>query len=307
MLICQLITASEAALALYQRGWLQPPEFFEARTKYLALADKAARTVAVLVERLDQHRGRGQQQIVVKHVTVNADQAVVADQVVTGKPAPQRPRKGPQIAAGEEKPMEPVRDTESTLAATGGGPSEMSVNPMHKAHSAPRCKARSKRTRLPCRRQRCGVGRGCRIHGTRGARLKVGEMGIIVMGSGRKRYRRQHGGLGDLARASARRAIERYLQGKAARRAARTVAEALVFCSSEFLVSIFTVMPTMVAFWSRPAGKNVCRNCPTVCCHTRPARTRDRIQSTLGRVSDMPTRKLCRLALEIGQTRCPRT
>ena len=39
----------------------------------------------MLTERLDQHRGRGQQQIVVKHVTVNADQAMVADNIVTGK------------------------------------------------------------------------------------------------------------------------------------------------------------------------------------------------------------------------------
>ena len=37
-----------------------------------------------MTEQLDQHRGRGQQQITVKHVTVNADQAVVTDQIVTG-------------------------------------------------------------------------------------------------------------------------------------------------------------------------------------------------------------------------------
>ncbi len=43
------------------------------------------RTVAILTERLDQHRNRGQQQIVVKHVTVNAGQALVTDTVVTGK------------------------------------------------------------------------------------------------------------------------------------------------------------------------------------------------------------------------------
>jgi hypothetical protein len=40
----------------------------------------------MLTERLDHHRGRGQQQITVKHVTVNADQALVAEQVLTGKP-----------------------------------------------------------------------------------------------------------------------------------------------------------------------------------------------------------------------------
>ena len=43
-------------------------------TLSVQLADKASRTVALLTERLDQRRGRGQQQIMVKHVTVNADQ-----------------------------------------------------------------------------------------------------------------------------------------------------------------------------------------------------------------------------------------
>ncbi len=53
--------------------------------RYL-LADKAARTVVLLTERLDHHRGRGQQQITVKHVTTNnvtADQAIIADSVTT--------------------------------------------------------------------------------------------------------------------------------------------------------------------------------------------------------------------------------
>jgi hypothetical protein len=83
IIISQLLAANQASLSMYQLAWAQPPGYFEARTRYLALADKAARTVAMLTERLDQHRGRGQQQITVKHVTVNADQAVVADQVVT--------------------------------------------------------------------------------------------------------------------------------------------------------------------------------------------------------------------------------
>ena len=89
ILIAQLMVANEAALAMYQKGWSQPPEFFAARTKYLQLADKAARTVIMLTERLDHHRGRGQQQITVKHqhVTTNnvtADQAIIADSVTTG-------------------------------------------------------------------------------------------------------------------------------------------------------------------------------------------------------------------------------
>ena len=87
ILIAQLMVANEAALAMYQKGWSQPPEFFEARTKYLQLADKATRTVVMLTERLDHHRGRGQQQITVKHVTTNnvtADQAIIAESVTTG-------------------------------------------------------------------------------------------------------------------------------------------------------------------------------------------------------------------------------
>jgi hypothetical protein len=87
ILVAQLMAANEAALSMYRKGWAQPPEFFQARTKYLQLADKAARTVVLLTERLDHHRGRGQQQIVVKHVTVNADQALVTDSVVTGTSA----------------------------------------------------------------------------------------------------------------------------------------------------------------------------------------------------------------------------
>lgn len=88
ILIAQLMVANEAALAMYQKGWAQPPEYFQARTKYLQLADKAARTVLMLTERLDQHRGRGQQSITVKHVTVNADQAMVAETITTGTTAP---------------------------------------------------------------------------------------------------------------------------------------------------------------------------------------------------------------------------
>ena len=72
--------------------------------KYLAQADKAARTVMMLTERLDHHRGRGQQQITVKHVTVNADQAVVTDQIVSGKAKDMST--AALLTSGTEKPME---------------------------------------------------------------------------------------------------------------------------------------------------------------------------------------------------------
>jgi hypothetical protein len=72
MLTSQIVVAHEAALAMYRRAWSQPPEYFDAQCRYLQMADKAQRTVAILTERLDRHRGAGQQSITVKHVTVNA-------------------------------------------------------------------------------------------------------------------------------------------------------------------------------------------------------------------------------------------
>src|SRR3954447_25149139 len=86
MLSAQMIAANAAALDLYRRAWI-PEQSFEVSTRYLALAEKAARTLARLSEALDRHRGKGQQQITVKHVTVNADQAVIADTVVGGNKA----------------------------------------------------------------------------------------------------------------------------------------------------------------------------------------------------------------------------
>jgi hypothetical protein len=59
MLISQIVLANEAILKLYRLGWANTAEYFEAGTKYLQMANKASRTVAMLMERLDQHRNRG--------------------------------------------------------------------------------------------------------------------------------------------------------------------------------------------------------------------------------------------------------
>lgn len=85
-----------------------PEQTFEVVAKLLELAEKAARTVGILTERLDQHRGRGQQQIIVKHVTVNADQALVAETITTGKLSPRSPTRPPGnlLATGGQKAME---------------------------------------------------------------------------------------------------------------------------------------------------------------------------------------------------------
>ena len=44
----------------------------------------------------------------------------------------------------------------------------MSINPMHKAHVAPRCTAKSKRTGKPCCAPAVRGFRVCRMHGARG-------------------------------------------------------------------------------------------------------------------------------------------
>jgi hypothetical protein len=97
-----------------------PADYFEAHTKYLQLADKAPRTVAMLTDRLDHHRGRGQQQIVVKHVTVNADQAVVTDTVITGKNNAGMTAAN-LLAATADRPMEIIEQTQKDFEPVGGG------------------------------------------------------------------------------------------------------------------------------------------------------------------------------------------
>jgi hypothetical protein len=110
VLIAQLVVAHEAALDLYRRAWAcDPSRHFEAHTKYLQLADKASRTTALLTERLDQRRGRGQQQITVKHVTVNADQAVVTDQIVSGRS--KEASTAALLTSGTEPPLEILEPT----------------------------------------------------------------------------------------------------------------------------------------------------------------------------------------------------
>jgi hypothetical protein len=122
ILIAQLMAANEASLAMYSKAWAQPPEYFLARTKYLQLADKAARTVMMLTERLDHHRGRGQQQITVKHVTTNnvtADQAIIADSVTTGGSA--RGNVSPALLAVSPVAPMPILDETKAPDPVGAG------------------------------------------------------------------------------------------------------------------------------------------------------------------------------------------
>ena len=72
----------------------------------------------VLAKRLDHHRGQGQQQIVVKHITVNADQAVVTDTVVAGKNT-EEITAAKLLVVRSDKPMEVIEPAKEALAVGG--------------------------------------------------------------------------------------------------------------------------------------------------------------------------------------------
>ena len=75
----------------------------------------------MLTERLDHHRGRGQQQITVKHVTTNnvtADQAIIAESVTTG--TGRNVASPALLAASSEIPVPTLIET-GLDPVTGGG------------------------------------------------------------------------------------------------------------------------------------------------------------------------------------------
>jgi glucans biosynthesis protein len=96
-----------------------------------------------------------------KRLTVNADQAVVTDQVVTGKqgvsPA--------LLRAVSDKPMPTMKDDR---AGGGGADKRMSINHMRHCNAAFRCRAASKRSGQRCRAPAVRGWQVCRMHGARG-------------------------------------------------------------------------------------------------------------------------------------------
>ncbi len=74
----------------------------------------------MLTERLDHHRNQGKQQIVVQHTTtVNADQAVITDSLVTGCKKDDAASK--LLAVATEKPIEIVEGVEKQKQTVPGG------------------------------------------------------------------------------------------------------------------------------------------------------------------------------------------
>jgi len=74
--------------------------------------NKLARTFTSQMETLKRYRSEGQQKILVQHTTtVNADQAVVTDTVVTGKPAGNSVSSPALLTDATEKPMPTIDET----------------------------------------------------------------------------------------------------------------------------------------------------------------------------------------------------
>lgn len=94
MLLAQIVSANATGLELSRRAWLKD-QTFEARTKFLSLADRSARTVATLVEALNKHRGKGQQKMTVEHVHVHAGAQAIVGPVT---------HQGGNVARNEEQP-----------------------------------------------------------------------------------------------------------------------------------------------------------------------------------------------------------
>jgi len=74
----------------------------------------------------------------------------------------------------------------------------MSDNPMQSAHGAPRCKARSKRTGLPCRAPAVRGWNVCRMHGARGGAPGGPEHGLYRHGGFTKTAMAERAALAEL-------------------------------------------------------------------------------------------------------------
>jgi hypothetical protein len=83
--------------------------------------NKLARTFTSQMETLKRYRSEGQQKILVQHTTtVNADQAVITDRVVTGKNNEVAPS-AKLITAATDKPMELIEAQKPKEAVPVGG------------------------------------------------------------------------------------------------------------------------------------------------------------------------------------------
>jgi hypothetical protein len=96
---------------------------------------------------------------------VNADQAVVADQIVSEAKETIATN---LLTTGTDKPIGIIEPKQNeAMPVEGEGRRQNEQQPHAQAHAAPRCTARSKRTGQPCRSPAVRGWKVCRMHGAR--------------------------------------------------------------------------------------------------------------------------------------------
>jgi hypothetical protein len=130
MIAAQLLACHSASMECYRRAMIRE-QTFDGRRENLNQANKLSRTYATLLEALNRHRGKGQQQVRVEHVHVH----------------------------------EGARPLSAMLRPRGAGyRMKLRNNPTHwPMHRAQRCLART-RSGSPCQSPAMRNGR-CRMHG----------------------------------------------------------------------------------------------------------------------------------------------
>jgi hypothetical protein len=79
MLAAQLVACHNASMECYRRAMIGE-ETFEGRRENLSQANKLSRTYSTLLEALNRHRGKGAQNVTVKHVHIHeGGQAIVGN------------------------------------------------------------------------------------------------------------------------------------------------------------------------------------------------------------------------------------
>ena len=140
MMAAQLIASHSAAMECYRRAMIGE-QTFEGRRENLNHANKLSRTFTMLLDALNRHRGKGQQQVRVEHVHIHqGGQAVVG--LVRG------------VGLHRKRRINPLHP----------GPSRM--------NQARRCRAKSKRSGKPCQAPAVRGWAVCRMHGAGGGAPK---------------------------------------------------------------------------------------------------------------------------------------
>ena len=116
MLAAQMVATHSAAMECLRRAMI-PGQLHEGRDLNLKHANKLLQTYARQMEVLDKHRGKGQQKIVVEHVTVEAGGQAIVGNVSAGAARPAGPPP-PALAdqSGNEILMPAPRVTEKAKA-----------------------------------------------------------------------------------------------------------------------------------------------------------------------------------------------